>query len=206
MALIDIYNVNAEKIRQRDIKDEIFNVAIREDMLHQVVESQLAGYRSGSASTKNRSKVKASGRKLWRQKGTGRARAGAASSPIMRSGGVAFGPSPRDYSSKVNKKVKKAALRMALTDKFKEEKLIIIDEINIKEIKTKKLYEILKKFSLSNVLIVADKFDEVLDKSSRNIKKTKLLRAEGINVYDILRHKHLLFVEPALEIIEEALA
>jgi len=88
---------------------------------------------------------------------------------------------------------------MALTDKFKEEKLIIIDEFNIKEIKTKKLYEILKKFSLSNVLIVADKFDEVLDKSSRNIKKTKLLRAEGINVYDILHHKHLLFVEPALK-------
>lgn len=206
MALIDIYNVNAEKIRQRDVKDEIFNVAIREDMVHQVVVSQLASYRSGSASTKNRSKVKASGKKLWRQKGTGRARVGAASSPLMRSGGVAFGPSPRDYSFKVNKKVKKAALRMALTDKLKKEKLIIIDEFNLDEIKTKKLYEILKKFSLTNVLIVTDKYDEVLDKSSRNIERTKLLRAEGINVYDILRHKHLLFVEPALEIIEEALA
>jgi len=205
MALIDIYNVNAEKIRQRDIKDKIFNVAIREDILHQVVGSQLASRRSGSASTKGRSEVKASGRKLWRQKGTGRARAGAASSPIMRGGGVAFGPSPRDYSFKVNKKVKKAALCMALADKFKEKRLIIIDGFNLDEIKTRKLYDILKKFNLDNVLIVSDKYDEVLDKSSRNIKKTKLLRAEGINVYDILCHKHLLFVEPALEVIEEAL-
>lgn len=205
MALIDIYNSNAEKIRQRDIKDKIFNVRVREDLLHQVVGSQLAVRRAGSASAKNRSAVKASGRKLWRQKGTGRARAGGASSPIMRGGGVTFGPSPRDYSYKVNKKVKKAALRMALADKFKEDKLIVIDTFNLDEIKTKKLYEILRKFELDNVLIVSDKYDEVLDKSSRNIKRAKLLRAEGINVYDILCHKNLLFVEPALEVIEEAL-
>ena len=128
MALIDVYNANAEKIRERDIKDEIFSILIREDILHQVVKSQLINSRSGCASSKNRSRVKYSGKKLWRQKGTGRARAGAASSPVMRGGGVAFGPVPKNYSLKVNKKIKKTAMQMALTDKFKDEKLIIVDD------------------------------------------------------------------------------
>jgi len=109
MAFLDIYNVNGEKISQRDIKEEVFSVAIREDVIHQVVRAQLAGYRSGTASSKNRSMVKASKRKLWRQKGTGRARVGASSSPTRRGGGVAFGPMPRDYSFKVNKKMRRSA-------------------------------------------------------------------------------------------------
>ncbi len=206
MALIDVHNVKGEKILERDIRDEIFNVSIKEDIVHQVVRGQLASTRSGSASTKNRSKVKASGRKVWRQKGTGRARVGAASSPLRRGGGVTFGPIPRDYSFKTNKKERKAALRMALADKFKTGQLIVVDKFELEEIKTKKFFEVLKNFDLASVLIVTEKPDENLERSSRNIRKVKLLRAEGLNVYDILTHEYLLFVEPALGIVEEALA
>jgi large subunit ribosomal protein L4 len=206
MGAIDVYNVKGEKIFQRDLRDEIFDVSVREDIMHQVIKDQLASSRSGSASTKNRSKVKASSRKLWRQKGTGRARVGAASSPLRRGGGVTFGPLPRDYSFKINKKVRKAALRMALADKFKTGQLIVVDSLHLEEIKTKKFFEILKNLDLDNVLIVTEKPDENLEKSSRNIRKVKLLRAEGLNVYDILTHEHLLFVEPALERVEEVLA
>ncbi|UCF73872.1 MAG: 50S ribosomal protein L4 [Deltaproteobacteria bacterium] len=206
MAAIDVYNVKGEKIFQRDLRDEIFDISVREDIMHQVIKGQLASSRSGSASTKNRSKVKASGRKLWRQKGTGRARVGAASSPLRRGGGVTFGPLPRDYSFKINKKVRKAALRMALADKFKAGQLIVVDSLHLEEIKTKKFFEILKNLDLDSVLIVTEKPDENLEKSSRNIRKVKLLRAEGLNVYDILSHEHLLFVEPALERVEEVLA
>jgi large subunit ribosomal protein L4 len=206
MAVIDIYNANAEKVSERDIKDDIFAVAVREDVLHQVVRSQLAHARSGTASTKNRSQVTASTRKLWRQKGTGRARVGAGSSPLRRGGGVIFGPTPRDYSLKVNKKMKKAALRMALADKLREGNLIVIDTFQLEEIKTKRFFEILQNFNADNVLIVSDTQNEILERSCRNIPNVKLLRAEGLNVYDILRHKHLLFIEPALGIVEEALA
>ena len=206
MAIIDVYNANAEKVSERNIKDDVFAVAVREDVLHQVVRSQLAHARSGTASTKNRSQVAASTRKLWRQKGTGRARVGAGSSPLRRGGGVIFGPTPRDYFLKVNKKVKKAALRMALADKLREGNVIVIDTFQLEEIKTKRFLEILQNFNVDNVLIVSDTHNEILERSCRNIPNVKLLRAEGLNVYDILRHKHLLFIEPALGIVEEALA
>jgi len=206
VALIDVHNLKGEKISERDIRDEIFTISIRKDLLHQVARGQLVGSRSGSASSKNRSKVRSSGRKLWRQKGTGRARVGAASSPLRRGGGVAFGPMPRDYSFKINKKIRKAALRMALADKFKTGQLIVVDNFNLEEINTGKFFEILKNFDLDNVLIVTEKPDENLDKSSRNIQNVKLLRTEGLNIYDILSHEYLLFVEPALGIIEETLA
>jgi large subunit ribosomal protein L4 len=205
MAFLDIYNVNGEKISQRDIREEVFNVAIREDLVHLVVRAQLATYRSGTASSKNRSKVKASTRKLWRQKGTGRARVGASSSPIRRGGGVAFGPMPRDYSLKVNKKVRKSALRMALADKFKAGQIRVVDGLQMDEIKTKQFTDILKNLELNNVLIVTEKRDENLEKSSRNVRNVKLLRAEGLNVYDILTHESLLFIEPALGVVEEEL-
>jgi large subunit ribosomal protein L4 len=205
MAFLDVYNVNGEKVSQRDIKEQVFNVAIREDLIHQVARAQLAGYRSGTASSKNRSKVKASTRKLWRQKGTGRARVGASSSPTRRGGGVAFGPMPRDYTFKVNKKVRKSALRMALADKFKAGQLYVVDGLKMEEIKTKNFLGILRNLELENVLIVTDMRDENLEKSSRNVRNVKLVRAEGLNVYDILTHKSLLFIEPALGVVEERL-
>ena len=205
MAFLDIYNVKGEKISKRDIKLEVFNVDIREDLVHQVVRAQLANYRSGTGSSKNRSMVKASTRKLWRQKGTGRARVGASSSPIRRGGGVAFGPMPRDFSFKVNKKVRKSALRMALADKFKAGQVFVVDGLQMDEIKTKHFTDILKKLELDDVLIVTEKRDENLEKSSRNVRNVKLLRAEGLNIYDILTHESLLFIEPALGVVEEKL-
>jgi large subunit ribosomal protein L4 len=206
MAQIDIYNANAERVSQRDVRDDVFAVSVREDILHQVVRSQLARSRSGSASSKGRSEVRASGRKLWRQKGTGRARVGPASSPIRRGGGVVFGPTPRGYFTKVNRKVRKAALRMALADKLKIGKLIVVDDFQLEKIKTKTFFEILRNFNVESALIVSEEPNETLEKSSRNIPNVKLLRAEGINVYDILRYEYLLFVEPALGKVEEALA
>ena len=206
MAQIDIYNANAERVSQRDVRDDVFAVSVREDILHQVVRSQLARSRSGSASSKGRSEVRASGRKLWRQKGTGRARVGPASSPIRRGGGVVFGPTPRGYFTKVNRKVRKAALRMALADKLKIGKLIVVDDFHLEKIKTKSFFEILRNFNVESALIVSEEPNETLEKSSRNIPNVKLLRAEGINVYDILRYEYLLLVEPALGKVEEALA
>jgi large subunit ribosomal protein L4 len=206
MAQIDIYNANAERVSQRDVRDDVFAVSVREDILHQVVRSQLARSRSGSASSKGRSEIRASGRKLWRQKGTGRARVGPASSPIRRGGGVVFGPTPRGYFTKVNRKVRKAALRMALADKLKIGKLIVVDDFHLEKIKTKSFFEILRNFNVESALIVSEEPNETLEKSSRNIPNVKLLRAEGINVYDILRYEYLLFVEPALGKVEEALA
>lgn len=206
MALIDVYNVRGEKVSQRELKDEIFSISVREDIVHQAVRGQLASSRRGTASTKGRSKVRASGRKLWRQKGTGRARVGAASSPLRRGGGVVFGPLPRDYSFKINKKMRRAALRMALADKFNTGQLIVVDDFHLEDIKTKAFSEVLKKLDVENVLIVTEKPDENLERSSRNMRKVKLLRAEGLNVYDILCYEYLLFVEPALGKVEEALA
>jgi large subunit ribosomal protein L4 len=206
LTTLDVYNINGEKIFDREIKGEVFNVPVRLDILHLVARGQLADYRSGSAASKNRSNIKASTRKMWRQKGTGRARVGASSSPIRRGGGVAFGPLPRDYSFKVNRKVKRAALRMALADKFKAGQIYLVDSLHMDEIKTKTFLGILKNLELNNVLIVTDKRDENLEKSSRNLRNVKLLRAEGLNVYDILTHESLLFVEPALGMVEEKLA
>jgi large subunit ribosomal protein L4 len=205
MAFLDVYNINGEKISQRDIKEEVFDVAIREDLIHQVARAQLASYRSGTTSSKNRSKVKASTQKLYRQKGTGRARAGASSSPIRRGGGVAFGPMPRDYTFKVNRKVRKSALRMALADKFKAGQIYVVDGLKMEEIKTKKFVDVLRNLELENVLIVTEKKEEHLEKSSRNVRNVKLIRAEGLNVYDILTHESLLFIESALGVVEERL-
>ncbi|MFO8165542.1 MAG: 50S ribosomal protein L4 [Thermodesulfobacteriota bacterium] len=204
MPFIDVHNVKGEKIDKRNIKNEIFNIPVRQDIISQAVKGQLAGSRTGSASTKNRSNVRASGAKLWRQKGTGRARVGAASSPLRRGGGVAFGPVPRDYSFKVNKKVRKTALRMALADKFKTGKLLVVDNLEMDEISTRKFLNVLKNFGLDNVLVVTERKDENIEKSSRNIKRVKVLRAEGLNVYDVLYYEYLLFVDGALGIAEEA--
>ncbi len=210
--LVDVYNLRREKVGERELNEEVFNVPIKKHILHQVVVSQLAARRAGTASTKTRGEVSYSGRKLWRQKGTGRARVGDAGSPIRRKGGVAFGPKPRKYILKVNKRVKKLALRMALTDKLKNNCLIVIDNLELPEIKTKKFIEVMKRFELmdgkenkNKILLVTDEKRENLEKSSRNVPGVKVLRQEGLNVYDILNHDYLLLEEPAIDKIEERL-
>ena len=203
--MIDIYNVQAEKISQMQINEGLFEKSVRKDILHQVVVSQLAKKRAGTASTQTRADVNASGKKLYKQKGTGRARVGNEGAQHRRGGGVAFGPKPRDYSIKVHKKVRKAAIRMALSDKLQSDRLIIIDDLSFSEIKTKQFIEVMKKFNVRKALIVTEEKNEILEKSSKNVPWVKVIRHEGLNVYDILNYDHLFLVKSAVKKIEEAL-
>ena len=205
MAVIDVYNLQKEKVSEMELREDVFNIPIKQHILHQVVVSQLNNRRSGCASSKSRSEVKGSGTKLWRQKGTGRARVGAASSPTRKGGGVAFGPSPRKYLKKVPKKIKRAALCMALTDKVMNDRLVVLDEFNLLEIKTKKFVDVMGQFDVRKVLIVTEDKNENLEKSSRNVPWVKILRVQGLNVYDILNCEFLFLLKPAIEKIEEAM-
>ena len=205
MPKVAVYNLEREKTAEIELKEEIFDTPIKRHLLHQVVTSQLNSRRGGNASSKGRSEVKASGSKLWRQKGTGRARVGAASSPTRRGGGVAFGPVPRKYVQKVPKKVRKAALRMALTDKCQHDRLVVVTDFDLPEIKTKSFVEIMKKFETRKALIVTEQKNENLERSSGNVPGVKVMRFEGLNVYDILKHEHLFLVQSAVGRIEEAL-
>ena len=205
MAVVDVYNFKGKKTAQMELNEAVFNAPIKAHVIHQVVVSQLLNKRSGSASTKSRSEVKSSGTKLWRQKGTGRARVGQASSPTRRGGGVAFGPSPHKYVRKVPKKVKRSALRMALTDKFQADRLIVVSGFDLPEIKTKDFVEAMENFKVDRALIVTHEKNEVLEKSSKNVPWVKVMRHEGLNVYDILRHEHLFLDQSAISMIEEAL-
>ena len=205
MTIIDVYNLQKDKVSQLELKEAIFNVPIKKHLLHQVVVSQLLNRRSGSASAKGRSEVKGSGKKVWRQKGTGRARVGTASSPTRRGGGVAFGPIPGKRLRKVPKKIRKAALRMALTDKFQADRLVVVTDFSLPEIKTVNFVKVMKSFEIDRALIITDDKNENLEKSSRNVPWVKVMRDQGLNVYDILKHDHLFLVQSALNKIEEAL-
>jgi large subunit ribosomal protein L4 len=205
MAVVDVQNINGEKVSQIDLADSIFNVPLKGSILHEVVIMQLARRRSGSASVKHRSDVKGSGKKLFRQKGTGRARRGDIKSPLLRGGGVAFGPDPKSYSYNVPKKVRKLALKMALTSKFQENAIIVLDRFELEKIKTRKFAEVLNTLDVKNVLIVTDKKNENLELSSRNVPGVKVLRIEGLNVYDILKYKNLILAESSIEVIERRL-
>ncbi len=205
MAVLDVYNLQKEKVSEVELNGDVFSVPIKKHVLHQVVVAQLAGRRSGTAAVKNRAAVKSSSAKLWRQKGTGRARVGRASSPTRKGGGVAFGPSPRKYDQKVPKKVKKAALRMAISDKVQTDQLIVIDDFALPEIKTKRFVEAMDQFSVRKALIVTSEKSENLEKSSKNVPKVKVMRHEGLNVYDILKYDTLFLERMAVDKIQEAL-
>jgi large subunit ribosomal protein L4 len=188
-----------------ELDESIFNVPVKKHVLHEVVVSQLQKRRRGTAAVKGRSDVKGSGAKLWRQKGTGRARVGNAASPTRKGGGVAFGPIPRSYGRKVSKKFRKSALKMALSDKFQNDSLIVLDGFDLSEIKTKEFVKVMKAFEAEKALIVTEGTNENLEKSARNVPRMKVLRCEGLNVYDILNHEQLFVVEPAIQKIQEAL-
>ncbi|MBN1931136.1 MAG: 50S ribosomal protein L4 [Desulfobacterales bacterium] len=202
MAVLDVINVKGEKVSQIDLADSIFNVLIKPCVMHEVVTSQIASKRAGSASVKHRSDVKGSGRKLFRQKGTGRARRGDIKSPLLRGGGVVFGPSPKSYAYKVPKKVRKIALKMALSSKLKEDNLIVLDRFELDEIKTKEFMKVIKKLDIKNVLIIIDEKNENLELSSRNVPEVKVLRSEGLNVFDILKYRNLVLIESSVNKIE----
>jgi large subunit ribosomal protein L4 len=206
MPKLDVYNANKEKVGEIELSEAVFGAEVKPHLLHEVVVWQLAKRRAGTACTKTRAEVRGGGRKPWRQKGTGRARSGSRRSPLWRGGGTTFGPRPRDYSYNVPKKVRKAALKSALSDKLSEEKLLVLQGFGLEEIKTKAFAEVLGRFDIKNALVITADADEVLEKSSRNIPGVKVLRAEGLNVYDIMRHDRLMLLEPAVGRIEEALS
>lgn len=202
----DVYNQSGEVVDTVEMADKFVDGEINEAVVHQVIVSHLANRRSGTASTKTRSEVSASGRKLYRQKGTGRARAGASSSPTRVHGGVAFGPRPRSYRQKTNKKVRKIAISSILTDKLQNENLAVIDEINIEKPKTKKVVEILDKLNLSGkVLVVLDTNDKNVYLSARNIPGVGVTTSELLNAYDAIWHDKLLFTKIAIEKLHERL-
>ncbi len=202
MTAVDVLNSAGEKVSEKDLPDEIFNVPVKPHVLHEVVRMQLAKKRRGTAAVKSRGEVAGSTRKLFRQKGTGNARAGSIKSPLRRGGGVIFGPSQRSYAFPVTKKVRRLALKMALSSKLDDQKIFIIDDFKLQEIKTKSLLNVLNALKLENILIISDSDDRNLSLSSRNLPDVKVLKTDGLNVYDILKFDNLLMVESAVESIE----
>ena len=202
MTAIDVVDNTGKKISQLDLPESIFNIPIKADVLHEVVKMQLAGKRSGSASVKHRSDVQGSTRKLFRQKGTGRARRGDIKSPLLRGGGSVFGPDPKSYAYRVPKKVRKLALKMALSSKLKDNRLLLVKDFELKEIKTKEFLRVLDALKVESCLIVTETKNEMLERSSRNVPGIKVLRSQGLNVYDILKYKYLVLLEPSIKEIE----
>ena len=202
MPVIDVHNVKGKQISQVELAEDVFSVPVKSSVLHEVVTMQLANRRSGTAAVKHRSDVRGSGRKLFRQKGTGRARRGDIKSPLLRGGGVVFGPDGRNYTKKVTKKVRKLALKMALSSKVLENDLMVLDEFELDQIKTKDFVSVLNALKLNNALIVTDNTNDQLELSSRNVPHVKVLRSEGLNVYDILKYRTLVLLEPAVKNIE----
>jgi large subunit ribosomal protein L4 len=202
MPVIDVQNVKGKQISQVELAEDVFSVPVKSSVLHEVVTMQLANRRSGTASVKHRSDVKGSGRKLFRQKGTGRARRGDVKAPLLRGGGVVFGPDGRKYTKKVTKKVRKLALKMALSSKVLENELMVLDQFELDQIKTKEFVSVLNTLKLNNALIVTENTNEHLELSSRNVPDVKILRSEGLNVYDILKYRTLVLLEPAVKNIE----
>ena len=202
MPVIDVQNVEGKQISQVELAEDVFSVPVKSSVLHEVVTMQLANRRSGTAAVKHRSDVRGSGRKLFRQKGTGRARRGDIKSPLLRGGGVVFGPDGRKYTKKVTKKVRKLALKMALSSKVFENELMVLDQFELDQIKTKEFVSVLNTLKLDNALIVTDNENEHLERSSRNVPHVKVLRSEGLNVYDILKYRKLVLLEPAVKNIE----
>jgi large subunit ribosomal protein L4 len=202
MAVVNVINSKAQKVSQIDLVDTIFNIPVKGSVLHEVVTMQLARRRSGSAAVKHRSDVKGSGRKLFRQKGTGRARRGNIKSPLLRGGGSTFGPDPRSYAYKVPKKVRRLALKMALSSKLKEEKLLVLNEFELDKIKTKEFFKVMNALNTKNALIITEKKNETLELSARNVPNIKVLRVEGLNVYDILKYENVVLLESSIKSIE----
>ena len=206
MAKIAVYDIDRKQVSERELVDEVFNTDVKEYLLHDMVRYQLAARRQGTAKAKGRSEVRGGGKKPYRQKGTGNARQGTVTAPNHVGGGVVFGPTPRDYSFKLNRKVKQAALRSALSSRFKDECMTVVNALELENISTKGFAEVLKRFELEKALVVIDGENTNLELSARNLPFVKVLRAEGVNVYDILKYPNLVMTEAAVDQIEGVLA
>lgn len=203
MAICEILNTQAEKVGEIELNESVFNVEVNTGILHEVVCMQRANRRSGNACTKTRGEVSGGGAKPWRQKGTGRARSGSRTSPVWRGGGTVFGPKPRDYSYSMPKKVKRLALRMALSARNQEGNLVIVDNFDLPELKTKHFVQVMNKFQFNNCLVITEGIDDTVSLSARNAVGFTVLPVAGLNVYDILKHSKLMLIQSSLAKIEE---
>ncbi len=206
MPKVALYNISGQQVGEVELKDEVFGIEPHEAVLFDMVNMQLANRRQGTHDTKTRSEVRGGGRKPWRQKGTGRARAGSTRSPIWRSGGIVFGPHPRDYAYSLPKKVRRLALKSALSSKVLEQNIIVLDQMTLDAPKTKDMVRILNNLNANKALVVTADRDLNVEKSARNIEGIKPLRAEGVNVYDLLKYTKLVITKDAVAKIEEVLA
>ena len=206
MANVSVYNIEGKEVGKIDLSDAVFGVEVNEHLVHMAVVSQLANNRQGTQKAKTRSEVSGGGRKPWRQKGTGHARQGSTRAPQWTGGGVVFAPVPRDYSFKMNKREKRAALKSALTSRVEGNKFIVIDEINFEEAKTKNFANILKNLDVSKALVVLEDDNKNAELSARNIADIKTAKTNTINVYDILKYNTVITTKAVVAKIEEVYA
>ena len=198
MPVVDLYNSAREKIGTVDLDDSVFAAEVKEHLFHMVVRHQLAARRQGTHATKRRAEVAGGGRKPWKQKGTGRARAGSTRAPHWRGGGVVFGPQPRSHAFKLNKKVRRAALRSALSRRLGENALVVLDGVALPEVKTRHFAQFMKNFAFESLLVVVPSEDTTVCRVARNIPGVTVLPVAGLNVYDVLRHRNIAVTAPAI--------
>ena len=206
MANVSVFNMKGEEVGKMKLNEEVFGVEINEHLLHMAVVRQLANNRQGTQKAKTRSEVRGGGRKPWRQKGTGHARQGSTRSPQWTGGGVVFAPVPRDYSIKMNKKERRLALKSALSSKVAEKKFIVLDELKLKEIKTKEMVKVLDNLKVNKALVVLEDNDKNVVLSARNIPDVLTASTSTINVYDILKYNTVVITKAAVASIEEVYA
>ena len=206
MASVKVYNIEGKEVGTMELNDAVFGVEVNEHLMHLAVVSQLANKRQGTQSAKTRAEVSGGGRKPWRQKGTGHARQGSTRAPQWTGGGVVFAPKPRDYSVKMNKKEKAAAIKSALSSKVAEEKFIVVDGLAFDEIKTKKMAAVLDNLKVNKALVVLDKKDENVILSARNIPEVRTVLSGSVNVYDVLKYGNVVITKEAVAQIEEVYA
>ena len=206
MANVSVYNMEGKEVGSLELNDAVFGVEVNEHLVHMAVVQQLANNRQGTQKAKTRSEVRGGGRKPWRQKGTGHARQGSTRSPQWTGGGVVFAPTPRDYSFKLNKKEKRAALKSALTSRVVENKFVVVDELKLDEIKTKKFVEVLKNLNVEKALVVLNDMDEKVIASAANIPTVKTTQTNELNVFDVLKYDTVVVTKAAVATIEEVYA
>ena len=206
MANVSVYNMEGNEVGSMELNDAVFGVEVNEHLVHMAVVQQLANNRQGTQKAKTRSEVSGGGRKPWRQKGTGHARQGSTRAPQWTGGGVVFGPVPRDYSFKINKKEKRAALKSALTSRVEAQKFVVLDELKLEAIKTKDFVKVLNNLNVSKALVVMGDKDVVIEKSAANVPDVKTTQATLLNVYDILKYDTVITTKAAVEKIEEVYA
>ena len=206
MANVSVYNIEGKEVGKIDLSDAVFGVEVNEHLVHMAVVSQLANNRQGTQKAKTRSEVSGGGRKPWRQKGTGHARQGSTRAPQWTGGGVVFAPTPRDYSFKLNKKERRAALKSALTSRVEEKKFIVVDELKFDEIKTKAMKNVLANLKADKALVILNDNDQNVVLSARNIEGVETALTNTINVFDLLKHNTVVVTKAAVETIEEVYA